>query len=86
MSCASCPRVWERLRVRLPELIWLSFGCLTCNTLTVEGDPRDADIIKAVENAGYTAKIKGAQAKSAQGESAKLAAEEDALKDTKHRS
>ncbi|HCV55300.1 MAG TPA: Cu2+-exporting ATPase, partial [Erysipelotrichaceae bacterium] len=81
MSCASCQARVEKAAGAVAGVDSAVVSLLT-NTLTVEGDPRDADIIKAVENAGYTAKIKGAQAKSAQGESAKLAAEEDALKDT----
>ena len=81
MSCASCQARVEKAAGAVAGVDSAVVSLLT-NTLTVEGDPRDADIIKAVENAGYTAKIKGTQAKSAQGESAKLAAEEDALKDT----
>lgn len=81
MSCASCQARVEKAAGAVAGVDSAVVSLLT-NTLTVEGDPRDADIIKAVENAGYTAKVKGAQAKSAQGESAKLAAEEDALKDT----
>ena len=81
MSCASCQARVEKAAGAVAGVDSAVVSLLT-NTLTVEGDPQDADIIKAVENAGYTAKIKGAQAKSAQGESAKLAAEEDALKDT----
>ena len=81
MSCASCQARVEKAAGAVAGVDSAVVSLLT-NTLTVEGDPQDADIIKAVENAGYTAKTKGAQAKSAQGESAKLAAEEDALKDT----
>lgn len=81
MSCASCQSRVEKAASAVEGVDSAVVSLLT-NTLTVEGNPKDSDILKAVENAGYTAKVKGEQAKSAQGESAKLAAEEDALKDT----
>ena len=55
---------------------------LLTNTLGVEGTASASDIMQAVENAGYGASPKGAEsARSAGSLTAKIAAEEEALKD-----
>ena len=78
MSCAACQNRVEKAVAKVPGVKSVSVSLLT-NSMGVEGTADDAAIIKAVENAGYGAKRKGAEAKqSAQSE---IAAEEDALKD-----
>lgn len=82
MSCAACQTRVEKAVAKLPGVKEVSVSLLT-NSMGVEGDVSEADVIRAVEEAGYGAKPKDAATKenSKQSASAKLAAEEEALKD-----
>ena len=79
MSCAACQARVEKAVSKVPGVTACSVSLLT-NSMGVEGEASPGDIIKAVEDAGYGAKPKGEE-KSSGDYSAKLAAEEDALKD-----
>ncbi len=79
MTCASCQAHVEKAVAKLPDVKNVSVSLLT-NSMVVDGTATDDEIIKAVEAAGYGAQPKGA-AVAKQSASAKLAAEEDALKD-----
>ena len=87
MSCAACQARVEKTVSKVPGVESCSVSLLT-NTMGVEGTASAADIMKAVEDAGYGASPKGAGTGSAGAAgrqtgslSAKLAAEEEALKD-----
>ena len=79
MSCAACQNRVEKAVSAVPGVTACSVSLLT-NSMGVEGTANASDIIAAVEKAGYGAspKTAGRQAGDA---AAKLAAEEDALKD-----
>ncbi len=74
MSCAACSARVEKAVSAVPGVQSCAVSMLT-NSMGVEGTASEADIIKAVENAGYGASKKGAQAKT-------VAANDDMLKDT----
>ncbi len=78
MSCAACQARVEKAVANVPGVTSCSVSLLT-NSMGVEGSASQNDIIAAVENAGYGAAVKGAEQKVSA--SARLAAEEDALKD-----
>ena len=59
MSCAACSARVEKAVQNVPGVTSCSVSLLT-NSMGVEGTFRQADIIKAVEAAGYGAKPKGA--------------------------
>jgi len=85
MSCAACQARVEKAVSKVEGVTSCNVSLLT-NTLAVEGTASPETIMQAVENAGYGASPKGAGADSGAGSSggslsAKLAAEEDALKD-----
>jgi len=85
MSCAACQARVEKAVSKVEGVTSCNVSLLT-NTLAVEGTASPETIMQAVENAGYGASPKGAGADSGAGASggslsAKLAAEEDALKD-----
>ena len=80
MTCASCQAHVEKAVAKVPGVRSVSVSLLT-NSMAVEGEAKPSDIIKAVEDAGYGAQPKGAQTSQKESASAKLAAEEDALKD-----
>ncbi|WP_026653567.1 heavy metal translocating P-type ATPase [Butyrivibrio proteoclasticus] len=82
MSCAACQTRVEKAVAKLPGVKEVSVSLLT-NSMGVEGDVSEADVIRAVEEAGYGVKPKDVATKenSKQSASAKLAAEEEALKD-----
>ncbi|MCC6093915.1 MAG: heavy metal translocating P-type ATPase [Eubacterium sp.] len=81
MTCASCQAHVEKAVAKVPGVKSVSVSLLT-NSMAVDGTAGAADIIKAVEDAGYGAEPKGAgAARQKESASAKLAAEEDALKD-----
>ena len=81
MSCAACQARVEKAVSKVPGVESCNVSLLT-NTLGVEGSASAADIMKAVEDAGYGASPKGADsARSAGSLTAKIAAEEEALKD-----
>ena len=78
MSCAACSSRVEKAVSKVPGVTSCSVSLLT-NSMGVEGTASSADIIKAVQDAGYGASVKGAgKAGSVQAQS--LDAEE-ALKD-----
>ena len=79
MSCAACQAREEKAVSNLDGVTACSVSLLT-NSMGVEGTASDSDIIKAVQNAGYGISPKGDDIKKSNF-SAKLAAEEDALKD-----
>ena len=59
MSCAACSARVEKAVSAVPGVDSCSVSLLT-NSMGVEGSASAADIIKAVENAGYGASLKGA--------------------------
>lgn len=79
MTCASCQAHVEKAVGKLENVRSVSVSLLT-NSMAVDGDASDAEVIKAVEDAGYGASVKGAQ-KSTISAIEKLEMEEDALKD-----
>ena len=82
MSCAACVARVEKAVSAVPGVDTVAVSLLT-NSMGVEGSAAPADIIRAVENAGYGAKEKGAQSNASGGQSASLYQEtEDSLKDT----
>ncbi len=72
MSCAACSARVEKAVGSVPGVTSCSVSLLT-NSMGVEGTATDAEIIKAVENAGYGAAPKGKRSD---------APAEDVLKDT----
>ena len=83
MSCAACQARVEKAVSKVPGVESCNVSLLT-NTMGVEGTASPADIMKAVEDAGYGASPKGAGQESgrqAGNLTAKIAAEEEALKD-----
>ena len=77
MSCAACSARVEKAVSKVPGVSAVSVSLLT-NSMGVEGTASEAAIVKAVEEAGYGASLKGAAKSSA---AAKLAEDEEALKD-----
>lgn len=63
MSCAACSTRVEKAVSKLDGVKSCSVSLLT-NSMSVEGTENVADIIKAVEKAGYGATLKGATAKT----------------------
>ena len=80
MSCAACQMHVEKAVLKVPGVESCTVSLLT-NTMAVEGTASSEDIIKAVADAGYGAEKMG-ENKNARSASEKLAAEEEALKDT----
>ncbi len=85
MSCAACSARVEKAVSALPGVTSCSVSLLT-NSMGVEGDVDAADVIRAVENAGYEASLKGAKgggkAEASEGAGAPPAwADAEALKD-----
>ena len=82
MTCAACQNRVEKAVGKVPGVTSCSVSLLT-NSMGVEGTASASDIIRAVENAGYGAAVKGGEDKKTEtgSLSAKIAAEEDALKD-----
>ena len=80
MSCAACQTRVEKAVSKLPGVKSCSVSLLT-NSMGVEGDVTSSEVIQAVEAAGYGAAEKDAEEQSHGSFQAKLAAEEDALKD-----
>ncbi len=79
MTCAACQAHVEKAVSKLENVDFVSVSLLT-NSMSVTGTATKEEIIKAVEAAGYGASPKGAEEKKVSA-SAKLAAEEEALKD-----
>ena len=80
MSCAACQARVEKAVSKLPGVKSCSVSLLT-NSMGVEGEVTSSEVIQAVEAAGYGAAEKDAEEQSHGSYQAKLAAEEDALKD-----
>ena len=81
MTCAACQAHVEKAVSKLPDVDSVTVSLLT-NSMSVEGSVSDADVIKAVESAGYGAQVKGgAEQQKKASVSDRYAAEEDALKD-----
>ncbi len=76
MSCAACSARVEKAVAKVPGVSSVSVSLLT-NSMGVEGTASEAEIVKAVEDAGYGASLKGA----APAPGAKQAADEEALAD-----
>ena len=66
MTCAACQARVEKVVSNVPGVTDVSVSLLT-NSMGVEGTATSADIVAAVEKAGYHASIKGAQMESSQG-------------------
>ena len=79
MSCAACQARVEKAVNAVPGVTACSVSLLT-NSMGVEGTADAGAVIKAVEDAGYGAAVKGSEEKKGS-YSARLAAEEEALKD-----
>ena len=77
MSCAACQARVEKAVSKVNGVTSCSVSLLT-NSMGVEGMASDSDIIKAVVDAGYNAKVKGASVDK----NKKSSYDEDALKDT----
>ena len=78
MSCAACSSRVEKAVSKVPGVTACSVSLLT-NSMGVEGTAAAADIIKAVQDAGYGASVKGAgNEKNAKAQSLEA---EEALKD-----
>ena len=80
MSCAACQLHVEKAVSKVPGVNACTVSLLT-HSMSVDGSAAPAEIIKAVENAGYGASQMG-QAAQTQTASQKLAEQEEALKDT----
>ncbi len=80
MTCAACQARVEKAVGKLAGVSSVSVSLLT-NSMGVEGDVSEADVIRAVEEAGYGAKLKNGGIRERQSASKRLAAEEEALKD-----
>ena len=79
MSCAACQARVEKAVSGLDGVSSCSVNLLT-NSMSVEGSASNADIIKAVENAGYGARLMGENNKESSS-SYDFSEEEEALKD-----
>ena len=77
MSCAACSARVEKAVSKVPGVASCSVSLLT-NSMGVEGTASSAEIIKAVQDAGYGASPKRAGAAAASSTSADL----DALEET----
>lgn len=66
MTCAACQARVEKVVSNVPGVTDVSVSLLT-NSMGVEGTATSADIVAAVEKAGYHASVKGAQMESSQG-------------------
>ncbi len=81
MSCAACSARVEKAVSKVPGVTSCSVSLLT-NSMGVEGTASPADIISAVEEAGYGASEKGHHAaEQAGGSGISIAEAEDSLKD-----
>lgn len=66
MTCAACQARVEKVVSKVPGVTSVSVSLLT-NSMGVEGTALSADIVAAVEKAGYHASVKGAEKESSQG-------------------
>ena len=79
MSCAACSSRVEKAVSGVPGVTSCAVSLLT-NSMGVEGTASSADIIRAVEAAGYGASLKGAETQASSGSSPSWA-DAEALKD-----
>ena len=79
MSCAACSSRVEKAVSGVPGVTSCAVSLLT-NSMGVEGTASPADIIRAVEAAGYGASLKGSSKAEAAGDSPAWA-DTEALKD-----
>ena len=79
MSCAACSSRVEKAVSGVPGVTSCAVSLLT-NSMGVEGTASSADVIRAVEAAGYGASLKGAETKAPSG-AAPSWADAEALKD-----
>ena len=68
MSCAACSSRVEKAVSGVPGVTSCAVSLLT-NSMGVEGTASSADIIRAVEAAGYGAAVKGAEKQASSGDS-----------------
>lgn len=83
MTCAACQAHVEKAVSKLDTVDSVTVSLLT-NSMSVDGTASSEEIIRAVEKAGYGAQVKGSESEnpsSTGSVSARIAAEEDALKD-----
>lgn len=80
MSCAACSARVEKAVGNLSGVSSVSVSLLT-NSMVVEGNATEAEIIKAVEEAGYGASNKSVQAKNSNKNNNSIMEMEDSLKD-----
>ena len=64
MSCAACSARVEKAVKKVPGVTSCSVSLLT-NSMGVEGTASEAAILKAVQDAGYGASLKGAASNAA---------------------
>ncbi len=76
MSCAACQARVEKAVGEVPGVTSCSVSLLT-NSMGVEGEAAEEEIIKAVENAGYGASVKGSNKE----QKTDIKAERDSLED-----
>ena len=82
MSCAACSSRVEKAVNKVPGVESCSVSLLT-NSMGVEGTASPAEIISAVEAAGYGVSEKGGSAEAGEsGAGAQMSADEELLKDT----
>ena len=81
MSCAACSARVENAVRKVPGVTECSVSLLT-GSMGVEGTASSGEIIRAVEEAGYGASVKGAGSAGGMSASEKLRMEEEALRDT----
>ena len=74
MSCAACAARVEKAVSAVPGVTSVSVSLLT-NGMGVEGTAADGEIIRAVQDAGYGASVKGTESKQS------ASAAEEALED-----
>ena len=78
MSCAACSARVEKAVKKVPGVTSCSVSLLT-NSMGVEGTASEAAILKAVQDAGYGASLKGAASNAAHSTGAGLSAGADVL-------
>ncbi len=81
MSCAACSARVEKAVSKVPGVESCSVSLLT-NSMGVTGTAASEDIIRAVENAGYGAVLRGADRAGGKSAASKLREQEEALRDT----
>ena len=65
MTCAACQSHVEKAVAEVPGVSSVAVALLT-NSMAVNGTASDEEIIRAVENAGYGARLKGEEKKKYQ--------------------